>query len=56
VVPVPVGPDNDFDVFAVDAVFFELFADAFLDSDSPVTGFHALDDPGREVLDIFSYA
>jgi len=56
VVPVPVGPDNGFDVFGIDAVFFELFMDTFLDGGLPVTSFHALDDPGREVLDIFPYA
>jgi hypothetical protein len=50
-----VGPDDSFDVFAIDAVFFELFADALLDVDLPVPGFHALDDSGRKVLDIFPY-
>lgn len=56
VVPVPMGPDDCFDVFAIDTGFFELLADALLNSDLPVEGFHKLDDPGREVLDIFPYA
>lgn len=54
-VPVPVGLDDCFDVFAIDAVFFELLADALLDIDLPVSGFHPPDDSGRKVLDIFPY-
>ena len=55
-VPMPVGPDDCFNFFAIDAVFFKLFADAIFNCDLPVTGFHALSNSGSEVLEVFPYA
>jgi hypothetical protein len=54
--PVPVGPDDGFYIFSFNAMLFQDFPYALLDSDFPVAVSHALADSRCKVLIILSHA